>query len=439
MKRTWIVGIFLLMVFLGACQGKPKETEVTPSPSAIALGFTPTPSGTPTPDLSPTQTATDWAQFQVTREAEDVLTPGPTLLATASSEPTLTLQPTRLPPSPDKLQVINRTNLDRLIQVGIYEPPQNLSNRSPTGFAFAPDGKTIAFSLNGEIDLWDLATGQVIQKFKNAPDHSDYPFYFSMPIFSPNSKYMASYFSDGLSLWDTSSGKQLWIVFAGDYGSIESFTNLTFSPDSQFVVTSSATANSDIRIWSAATGKQVKALGMDNQLDVDFSPDGNQMVTTDRVTGEVHILDGHTWQKIGDREICIQAVSLTFSPNGTILALTCEYDPGGLPSAISLLDPQDDLKKTGSIVDPKDQFPYIGSLPVFTPDGGIIAFSAAKRYSEDFQVVEFWDTTNSKRLSLLDDFHVNIDRVAFSPDGHLFVTRDTNGTAIFWGVLSIDL
>ncbi len=64
MKRT-LICLGLLLVCLASCQGR----QTSPLPTASPRPATPVPSATPTLDLSPAQTATDWAQFQVTMSA----------------------------------------------------------------------------------------------------------------------------------------------------------------------------------------------------------------------------------------------------------------------------------------------------------------------------------------------------------------------------------
>jgi hypothetical protein len=83
-KRT-LIGLGLLLICLDACQGKMQAVGVTVRPTASIQART------PTPDLSPAQTATDWAQFQVITGEQKTET------APATTAPNIPLEPLTTP------------------------------------------------------------------------------------------------------------------------------------------------------------------------------------------------------------------------------------------------------------------------------------------------------------------------------------------------------
>ena len=67
-----------------------------------------------------------------------------------------------------------------------------------------------------------------------------------------------------------------------------------------------------------------------------------------------------------------------------------------------------------------------GKPPLFSLDGSVIAAQIANGSPVA------WDTTNWKTLEMpaLED-----ELYAFSPDGHILVTRASGGSILLWGVL----
>ena len=90
--------------------------------------------------------------------------------------------------------------------------------------AFSPDGNTIAGGFGSEIGVWNVRSGELLQRLTG---HSNRYNIFSV-AFSPNGDTLASASGDGtVRLWDTATGNQKR-TFAGHNGSVMS---IAFSPD----------------------------------------------------------------------------------------------------------------------------------------------------------------------------------------------------------------
>jgi WD40 repeat protein len=162
-KRA-LIGLGLLLC-LGACQGKQQEVGVTVRPTAFLQAKTPTPSVTPTLDLSRAQTATDWAQFQVTMSAlrtevaeigarpTDTATPPPTNTPTGTPIFPITPLPTPLSsentPVPMGNQTISVQNVGQVIGLARW------GKGTAEDIAYSPDGSIFAVASSLGIYLYD--------------------------------------------------------------------------------------------------------------------------------------------------------------------------------------------------------------------------------------------------------------------------------------------
>jgi WD40 repeat protein len=307
-------------------------------------------------------------------------------------------------------------------------------------FDFSSDGEKIAFLENHLPVLIDIQTAQRVRTFSLEglfPPDNQPP--VLKVLFSPDGKRLAGYTDFGLVLWDVSTGKPLWKAdwsTARNYGQqgIDLTTSVTFSPDGDLLVTTSIAADSDIRVWSAKTGKLIKEVGMGNQRDAVFSPDGKRLYTADRITETeaIRIWDTESWRQIGVVYVPGQAFSTVLSTNGETMVVG-SMDTGYGPMRLEIYSVKG-WKHIGTIedLDPGG----VGQKPIYTyptlnRDGGIVAFA-----TDEF-VVQLWDVTNQKHImSLEGKSPTPIWTVRFSPDGRLLAAQGENGKIIFWGVPS---
>lgn len=359
--------------------------------------------------------------------------PSPTLLS-------YTPEPTPDFPSIDKLATINRTNLPQLQLIGRYEPEHNLEPGDFPRFAISPDGKTLAFTENKNILLWDIEAQNVTRSMV-LPENEEYQRYSEVYelAFRSDGKMLATLSGDGPRMWDVSSGRLLWHGELPE-GAVEGFSAMAFSPDGSFLVTVSVGADSDVRLWSTQTGQVLRTLGKWNQMDVAFSPDGEQMFTVDRFDEGILLWDTSTWEII-DRYLVGWSPTphkIRITPNGLLIAVNFSF----LSASINLtcLYQIDGWKHLGCTdeVDLLKFYDTDRTEPGFNADGGIVIFADAEEedYNAPITTVKFWDSlTQQSLLTLHPSLPTSIQQAEFSPDGKLLVIRAENGTAVFWGVL----
>ncbi|CAG8338892.1 unnamed protein product [Penicillium salamii] len=113
---------------------------------------------------------------------------------------------------------------------------ENHHNAYTSAIAFSPDCNWLAVASDGRTALWNIETG----------DHkimTDDDTLFSFVAFSPNGRMIASSGPHVVNIYDTFSGKRVKTLTA--LGGM--FNSITFSPDSQTLVT--ASEDSDCRVW----------------------------------------------------------------------------------------------------------------------------------------------------------------------------------------------
>ncbi|MBZ0303021.1 MAG: WD40 repeat domain-containing protein, partial [Anaerolineae bacterium] len=144
------------------------------------------------------------------------------------------------------------------------------------------DGSRVLTGLfNGDIVLWDTATGTEIRRYSG---HTDV---VSRAVFSPDqTRILSGSLDRSLRLWDVITGEPLMTIDTP--GAI---LNVAFSPDGTRAVSSSADATAadigtdevdrTIRVWNLSLGLELQTFRPNSGFvrAVDFSPDGRHVAS----------------------------------------------------------------------------------------------------------------------------------------------------------------
>jgi len=285
---------------------------------------------------------------------------------------------------------------------------------------FNPDGRTVAVSLGGAVELWSVPTRHKIWTAGNRRG----PYPYTPVAFLPGGRMLLSY---GHVPWvlDTATHKLTRIPTTFPFQS----RGLPFSPNGTILL--GTDLDGTFRLWDAATGHDLGALPVnaDNINAYAFSPDGTELATTDNSDGTVRLWDVVTRKQTGATiSTGANGVSaLAFSPDGQTLA-TSDGD-----GTVRLWD----VATNPQVIHPRDATAAIAEAKM-TRDGKILTTADANG------AVHVWDTAAGEQISAIPavdtGFSTNaaggeagIGEAALSPDGKTLALGH-DGTVELWAV-----
>lgn len=316
---------------------------------------------------------------------------------------------------------------------------------------FSPDGKLLATSADNSIRLWDIASGQELRRFEAHTEPID------ILIFSRDGKILASGGQDQTArLWDVGTGNLL--VTLKDHA--KTVNCIAFSPDLSKVATGSE--DETVKLWDVATGRKLitlkehpaKALSTPPAIwRVAFSPDGTRILATGNFIS-VAVWDSATGQALPSIEGHRAWINgLAFSPDGKLLATgsgdrTIRLWDAGTWSFVKSLTGHgnqvfevafsDDSKTLASASFDKTIKLWDVAAdpnPLSRPRVNFVAYSPdGKLASAQGKELRIWDATSWTLIATFRSETAQARSLAYSPDGKFIAVGSADKTARLWEV-----
>jgi RNA polymerase sigma factor (sigma-70 family) len=337
------------------------------------------------------------------------------------------------------------------------KPPASKNGR-PAGLfaAISPDGKTLAISTGAldEVQLWDITGSRLTRTLTGRATKFKMVGHLS---FSADGKQVFAGGEDVVYRWDAATGTEL-PALAGDTG--RGPPRAFASGDGQTLVT--VDGNGLIRRWEPTTGKPLPVpLGYTTQTITNLSADGAYAVVADDA-GRIDLWSvgensRHELNPIGKSS----ARDVRFSRDGKLLAAglsdgtvrvwdvrtrkeikTFRADPNGEPSAVRGVEWSADgsclytTTRPGGLLawDWREgrlrwQFPAADAARIrLSRDGKRLAVIR----SDVWEVLILDGGTGKVQTTLDKNRQLQVECVAFSPDGRTVVTGLHGGTVYIW-------
>ncbi|HZA26991.1 MAG TPA: BTAD domain-containing putative transcriptional regulator [Actinomycetota bacterium] len=292
------------------------------------------------------------------------------------------------------------------------------------GVAFSPDGTRVMAGDRGNsvVKIWDLGpTGDAEWANLPAPDA------FQVEFMPDGRRLVTSRReANAVTIWDLQTGRELRTIGpATEYFGFQSFD---VSPDGSSIALGGwsrrgcppcggATA---ARAWDTSTGEELFRIGHELDVtDVSFSPDGEYVVTASW-DGTAKIVDrsGRVMRVLRAPGFSLHGAR--FSPDGRLVA-TAAFDDDG-PDQVRIWDwARGELVLTIDTDSPS--YPKVD----FDPTGPTVVLTGADG------LAEVWDVNAGERVAVLAGPPRGVNDLAFSPDGSRIAVPYADGTVRLFG------
>ncbi len=274
--------------------------------------------------------------------------------------------------------------------------------------AISLDGAMVASGdRDNTIKLWQLPTGAEIRTI-NGPE------WFATVnslAFSHNGKYLAAALADSIAIWQPNTGTAIRQLPANT----ESVSTLTFTPDSQLLISGDSDGN--IKIWHWQTGQEIAIIDADFEavLALSLSLDG-KIIASGGQDAIIKLWRLETREPIVNLAGHLGAIfALAFSPDGKTIA------SGSADKTIKLWQGE-----TGEeIVTLTGHLGAVKCL-AFSPNGQIIASGSADK------TIKLWDVQTGGLIASFKRQPAAVNCLVFSPDGNSIITGGDGKQLEIW-------
>ncbi len=276
--------------------------------------------------------------------------------------------------------------------------------------ALSADGRCLAVASGIGVWLYEASTSRAMALLPSeSPVHS--------VAFSLDGILAAGLDNGQVELWEVETGERIGTLWHAEWGQV---TSVVFSHDGTALA--SGSRYQVIKVWDVETRREVGTWEVPREsnslwsLAVDFSPDGTRLVSgfqdgTVRLwevatQTEVTTLEGHT-----DR-----VASVSFSPDGGLLASAGGWgDP-----TVRLWD----AATQAQVATLRGHTGEVRSVSFSSPDGGTLASGSSDR------TVRLWDVAKHEEVATFEEHIGPVTSVTFSRDGGTLVSGAADGTVL---------
>jgi len=286
------------------------------------------------------------------------------------------------------------------------------------GLAYSPDGNLLATGAGSTIFIWDTKTKLLLKQFEGAN--------INHLLFSPTGNMLMSG-GDKIQVWDVETGEilQSMDIFA---------VSLAFSPDGQTLVIGGRDIVYvfDVNKW-ISWEIYLNEVFRGSLSSVAVSPDGQFLLITASESGgseNNYIWDFATLEFSHLLRGYVDSIhSAVYSPNGLWVAggatdgkiYIWDVETGEMVYTLGDAEIDEMPNTVADILGP------IGSV-AYSPDGHLIILG------NDDGTIEVWDVDARELVNILHGHTDGLTTVLFSPDGWFIASASVDGTVRIWGV-----